>query len=64
MLRDHCIFVLAEEEGRICFDIIYLILYQFEIITWWCLSVMEYVMEFVLNSTLRFVMKFIMMKKN
>ena len=38
--------LLAEKEGRIWFIIICLKLYQFERITWWCLSVLESIMEY------------------
>ena len=54
MLRDHCIFCWWKKEGRIWYNIICLKLHQFERISWWCLSIMEYalqsVMEFVTNT--------------
>ena len=48
--------LLAEKEGWIWFNIIYLKLYQFERITWWCLFVLESVLESALQSVLKFVM--------
>ena len=51
--------LLAETEGRISFNIICLKLYQLEKITWWCLSVLE----FILKSTLQFVMKPVLLEK-
>ena len=49
---------LAKKEGRIWFSIIYLKLYEFERITWWCFFVLEYVlesvMEHVMESTLQY----------
>jgi hypothetical protein len=47
--------MLAEKERRIWFIIIYLKLYQFERITWWCL--------FVLAPVMGFAMKFVMLEK-
>ena len=47
------------KEKRIWFSIICLKLYQFRRITWWCLSVLEYVLE----SSLKFVLKSIMLEK-
>jgi hypothetical protein len=41
--------LLAEKEVRIWFNTISLKLYQFERITWWCLSILEYVMESACN---------------
>ena len=42
--------LLVGKEGRIWFDVVCLKLYQFEKITWWCLSILEYVMEYALQS--------------
>ena len=41
--------LLAEKEGRIWFNVLCLKLYQFERITWWCLSVLEYVLQSTCN---------------
>ena len=41
--------LVAEEEGRIWFNIICLKLYQFEIITWWSLYILEFALQFVLK---------------
>ena len=41
--------LLAEKEGRIWFNITCLELYQFERISWRCLSVLEFVMKFDLQ---------------
>jgi hypothetical protein len=51
--------LLAKKEGRIWFNLIYLKLYQFKRITWWCLSVLNFFMEF----SLQFVMKFVMLEE-
>jgi hypothetical protein len=51
--------LLAEKVGRIWFNMICLNLYQFKRITWWCLSVLEFVMEF----SLQFVLKYVMLEK-
>ena len=48
--------LLVEKEGKILFHIKCLKLYQFKRVTWWCLSVMEFVMEFALQSIFKFVM--------
>jgi hypothetical protein len=42
--------LLVEKEGRIWLNAIYLKLYRFERITWWCLSVLESIMDFVMKS--------------
>ena len=51
--------LLAEKEGRIWFNVICLKLYQFTRITWWCLSIIEY----VLKSTLQLILKYVMLEK-
>jgi hypothetical protein len=47
--------LLAEKEGRNWFNIKCLKLYQFEIITWWCLSILECILKFILHCVLKFV---------
>ena len=51
--------LLAEKEGRIWFNIICFKLYQFKIITWWCMLVLEFTME----SNLKYVLKFVLLPK-
>ena len=41
--------LLAEKRGEDLVSIICLKLYQFEITTWWCLSVLEFILEFALE---------------
>jgi hypothetical protein len=48
MLWDHCIFCWWKKEGRIWFNTIYLKLYQFERITWWCVYILESTMESIM----------------
>jgi hypothetical protein len=54
--------LLADKEGRINFNIICLKLYQFKMITWWCLSLPESILESVMESTLQFVLKSILLE--
>ena len=44
--------LLTGKEGRIWFNIICLKLYQFERITWWCLSVQESALQSILHSVM------------
>ena len=55
--------LLAEKEGRIWLNIICLKLYQFEGITWWCLSFLEFVLEYALQYVLKYVMLEFFIKK-
>jgi hypothetical protein len=48
--------LLAEEEGKIWFERICLKLDQFKRITWWCLSVLEFIMKSDLESALQLIM--------
>ena len=41
--------LLVEKEGRVWFNIICFKLYQFERITWWCLSALDYALQYVLK---------------
>ena len=48
--------LLAEKEGRIWFNIIFLKICQFKKITWWCFTVLEFFHELILEFTLQFVL--------
>jgi hypothetical protein len=55
--------VLLAEKGRIWYNIICLKVYQFERITWWCLSVLESILKHVLKHALQPILKFVQLKK-
>ena len=55
--------LLAEKETRITFNVTCLKLYQFERVSWWCLSVVEYVIEFALCFALQSVLLETILKK-
>ena len=53
MLRNHCICCWQKNEGRIWFDIIGFKFYWFERITWWCLTVLEFILKPVMEFALQ-----------
>ena len=55
--------LLVEKEGRSWFNITCLQVYQFKIITWWRLSILESVLEFVLEFAMQYVLKYVPLEK-
>jgi hypothetical protein len=50
-------YFVGRKEGRIWFNKICLKLYQFDIINWWCLSVLKSTLESLLDFSLQSVLK-------